>query len=178
MTPEDAASILGVMPTATAAEVEAAYLRQARLTHPDRFVGAGAERIREAGEAFVRVGQARAVLLAHGGRPVPVAPRVTSAPVIGSLARTLRTWTMLLIPGTAFALSGSALDFPLALAVVPVVALAVWLAITGDRRVFTATVIASIGYAVVVAANADFSALLALAILQPAVMAILILRRP
>lgn len=62
MTPEVAAAILGVSPSASTAEIHAAYARRARLTHPDRFAGAPAVDVAAATAEFLRVKAARDVL--------------------------------------------------------------------------------------------------------------------
>lgn len=62
MTPEVAAAILGVSPSAAPDEIHAAYARRARLTHPDRFAGAPAVDVAAATSEFLRVKAARDVL--------------------------------------------------------------------------------------------------------------------
>ena len=62
MTPEVAAAILGVSPSAEPAEIHAAYARRARMTHPDRFAGAPAVDVAAATSEFLRVKAARDVL--------------------------------------------------------------------------------------------------------------------
>ena len=60
----------------------------------------------------------------------------------------------------------------------PLVALAVALAATGRRWLFTLTVVLGLAFAALTVVNASFGALLALGLLQVPVMAILILRTP
>lgn len=89
MTPEVAAQLLGVGPDASPAEIEAAYKRQARSTHPDRFAG-------EPGHAhaqdFIAVTTARAVLLGRAAIPVVVVSGIRPrSPVL------LGTWIALLL---------------------------------------------------------------------------------
>jgi hypothetical protein len=89
MTPDVAAQLLGVTPDASPAEIEAAYKRQARSTHPDRFAG-------EPGHAhaqdFIAVTTARDVLLGHAALPVVVVRGVRPrSPVL------LGTWIALLL---------------------------------------------------------------------------------
>jgi hypothetical protein len=71
MTPEAAAANLGIAVDAGASEIEAAYRRKARLTHPDRFADGSAAQLRNAATQFTRAGIARDTLLAR--------PRAASA---------------------------------------------------------------------------------------------------
>lgn len=64
MTREAAAAILGVSAFASRAEIMAAFLLRARLTHPDRFAGAPAGDIAAASREFIRVSAARDLLCA------------------------------------------------------------------------------------------------------------------
>ena len=81
--------VLGVRPTATAAELRAAYLAAARRDHPDRHVGADAatlaraeRRMRAVNEAWAVLGDAdrrRAYDRARAGPTRPVYPSPTSS---------------------------------------------------------------------------------------------------
>lgn len=65
MTPEDAAALLGVGMDASVADIESAYRRRSRSTHPDRFVGATTTRSQQAAQEFVGVAEARTLLVAR-----------------------------------------------------------------------------------------------------------------
>jgi curved DNA-binding protein CbpA len=66
MTPEAAAAILGVDISASKQEVDAAWRRRARMTHPDRFAGASRTDLEAATAEFIRVGLAQEAL--HASR--------------------------------------------------------------------------------------------------------------
>jgi DnaJ like chaperone protein len=66
---DEAAQVLGVGATATAAEVQAAWKVEARKHHPDRAAHLGPEFVRLAEERMKRLNQARDVLLAPPRRP-------------------------------------------------------------------------------------------------------------
>jgi hypothetical protein len=74
LNPDVAAAVLNVGINATHSEVHAAFRLRARLTHPDRFAGAPAGDIRAASAEFVRITQARDVLLKHLPKPPPPPP--------------------------------------------------------------------------------------------------------
>lgn len=63
MSPEDAAAVLGVRLDASAADIENAYRRRARSTHPDLIVDA--TRSREATREFIGVTEAHDVLVSR-----------------------------------------------------------------------------------------------------------------
>jgi DnaJ domain len=65
MSPEDAAALLGVGLDASAADIESAYRRRSRSTHPDRFVGASKTRSQQAAREFIGVAEARTVMMAR-----------------------------------------------------------------------------------------------------------------
>jgi hypothetical protein len=65
----EAAALLGVPEDAAPQDVQRAYLRAARWTHPDVLPEADEAGRRAAGEAFARLTRARDVLLAD--RPLP-----------------------------------------------------------------------------------------------------------
>lgn len=81
MTPSEAAAILQVGRGASVADIDRAFQRRARISHPDRLVGATDADIRAATAEFVRLIAARDLLRA-------VAPRVSpqSEPVVDPLA--------------------------------------------------------------------------------------------
>ncbi|MDQ1597833.1 MAG: hypothetical protein QOI70_1257, partial [Microbacteriaceae bacterium] len=63
MTLIEAAALLGVAEDASRADIEAAFKRLARLSHPDRFAGASAARSAAAAEEFIRITEARDMLV-------------------------------------------------------------------------------------------------------------------
>jgi len=171
MSPDDAARVLGIAPWATRDEVEAAYARRARESHPDRFAGESAERLAAASSEFIRVVDARAVLLANQrvvGPPTPRRPPTRT---------TLRVWTALLLPGVLLELSGGGLPFPAVLVVFPLVGFAAWLAVTGSHSAFVLTALTFIALAILTVTQPNLGGLLALGALQVPTMALLILRR-
>jgi hypothetical protein len=172
MTPESAADLLGIDVDASPAEIEAAFTRMARQTHPDRFAGAPPAALARAHNDFIRVTDARVLLLAlRTGRPT-----VTAAPSSTGLWP-LRIWTALLVPGALLGFSGNALPFPWLLVLVPLLGAAITLAVTGRRNWFLATVLLAVVYALLTAVFATFGALLTLETLLPPIIAILVLRR-
>jgi DnaJ domain len=85
MSPEDAAAVLGVSLDASAADIESAYRRRARTTHPDRFVDA--TRSREATREFIGVVEAHDVLVSRLGAAPSGAIPFASAPVSRPIPR-------------------------------------------------------------------------------------------
>lgn len=77
----EAARLLGVPQDATAAQVQRAYLRAARTTHPDVLPDADEDRRRAAADAFDRLTRARDTML---GAPI----REPLPPVAGAAAMT------------------------------------------------------------------------------------------
>jgi cytochrome P450 len=75
MSREEAAALLGVPPDASGRAVRNAFLRAARLTHPDLRPEADEAERRAAAERFDALVQARAVLLTPA-RPVPSGPGI------------------------------------------------------------------------------------------------------
>jgi len=174
MTPDDAARVLGVVAGSPASEIEAAFVRLARQTHPDRLVGATREELAAASAEFVRISDARLALLQVRARDLaaerPPAPPPSPWP--------LRVWCALLLPGTVITLAGAGIGHPAALAVIPLVAVVLGLALTGRRWLFMLTVILGLAFAALTVVVANFGGLMALGLLQVPVMAILILRTP
>jgi hypothetical protein len=85
MSPEDAAARLGIGLDATAADIENAYRRRARSTHPDRFPDAS--RSREATDEFIGVATAHDVLVARLGATPTGAASYTGVPVSSPIPR-------------------------------------------------------------------------------------------
>lgn len=71
MTPAEAAAILHVSGGASVADIDRAFQRRARLSHPDRFVGATDADIRAATAEFVRLIEARDLMRAAAPRATP-----------------------------------------------------------------------------------------------------------
>jgi len=85
MTPEAAAAILNVSVFASRAEVAEAFLRRARLTHPDRFAGAPASDLTAAAAEFVRVSAARELLLTRAAVTAATTSRQATARMAASV---------------------------------------------------------------------------------------------
>jgi len=90
MTPEQAAALLGVHVFASKVDVEKAFIRQARVVHPDFFAGGTPGRLQAAHADFIRISNARKVLLDRieeramaGGAPHPSA-RSSAEPSAGA----------------------------------------------------------------------------------------------
>jgi len=83
MSPADAAKLLGVDADASIPDIQRAFARQARLSHPDLLVDASDDERRSAGLRFAELHDARDALLAEkpvvpvrlvdDGRPVRIA---------------------------------------------------------------------------------------------------------
>lgn len=63
MSPAEAASLLGVEADASIPDIQHAFARQARLTHPDLLTGAGDAERYAAGLRFARLREAQTVLV-------------------------------------------------------------------------------------------------------------------
>ena len=75
MTPSEAASLLGVSADASISEVQHAFVREARRSHPDLLDGASAHESHAAGLRFAQLSVARDVLMAlHPIIPVRFIP--------------------------------------------------------------------------------------------------------
>jgi len=166
MTPDEAAAVLGVPVNASRAEIDAAYRRAARASHPDL-----------AGEpsAFVRATQARDVLVES-----PVLEYVPVVRALPPLSRPLFiTWVALLGFAIAISVGGSA--FPLTpfepLARFGLLAIgAIGYAITGKRIFMTLAIIAIAWTAVTTVLFTTFGALLGMLLLAAPLYGLLITR--
>lgn len=67
LSPERAAALLGISPTATPTEIRAAYNAKARVAHPDRFAGGTSKQQADASARFIRLTEAYEVLRLGGG---------------------------------------------------------------------------------------------------------------
>ena len=147
MTPDDAAQVLGVEVGASAPDVERAYRVRARSMHPD---AGGAD------DAFIRLTQARGILLAPQQPVVVRGPRRPSRLLFG-------TWTALL--ALAIALSASASPLPWAEPVVRYGVLVVGMlgyALTGRRGYLVLGLVALAATAVVALVFTTLGALVGL----------------
>lgn len=165
MTPDEAAAMLGVGRDADEAEIEHAYRRLARELHPDRLAGSPESSVKASSERFVDLTTAHDLLLASArararlgaarasGRPDAVPrPRVpdgAAASPAGPAAVQpfgwwlFSTWTLLLVVGAAFSISGLPVWGPvdLWLRVVLLVAFAIATGLTGRRWVWRVTLV-------------------------------------
>lgn len=87
MTPSEAAAILQVSSGASVADIDRAFQRRARQSHPDRFVGATDADIRAATAAFVRLIEARDLMRAAAPRSAPRAGPPPERPANDPLGR-------------------------------------------------------------------------------------------
>jgi hypothetical protein len=108
MTPDDAAAALGIAVDASPHEVRAAYRRAARDVHPDRQTDASMRDAALASATFIRVTQARDLLLALAVRDA--APTTTLRQARPS---TTLMWTWVALLSIGIAASVLASDFPL-----------------------------------------------------------------
>jgi len=178
VTPADAAALLGVALDASPAQIDAAYKRRARASHPDQFVGAGPQQTQAAADEFIRVTDARLLLLRHaaerGSRQGQTVP--TSSPVAAAATATARhpaapvafiVWSYLLIFVSVFAFVGGALPFSpwMLLVLIPTDVAAIAYARTGRRGFMIATLVMGAVNAALTIAFASFGALLAFEVL-------------
>ncbi|MBK4347220.1 J domain-containing protein [Lacisediminihabitans changchengi] len=181
MTPADAAAILGVTLEASPAEIDAAYKRRARASHPDQFAGAGPEQTRKAADEFIRVTDARSLLSRYAAehatqqdRPRRPPTVIITTPVSGEqilrrAAAPVSTivWGYLLVFASVFAFVGGALPFSpwMLLVLIPTDVAAIAYARTGSRPLMIATLLLGAANAAVTIAFASFGALLAFEVL-------------
>jgi hypothetical protein len=136
VTPAAAAEILGVPEGASSDEIESAYRRLARASHPDRFAGESPSQLAAAASQFVRVTDARDALLRAGSRaavPPPYA-EYESRSVPRHTRWVFGLWAVVLVAGLAvssfdFMAPGSFLDIGLRL--VPIGVCSIAFALTG-----------------------------------------------
>lgn len=168
MTPEEAAALLGVRVDASRAEIEFAYRRAARASHPD-LVGES--------DAFVRVTEAHDVLIDLPLAGVAAGNAARREPKLS--IPLLITWTVLLLFAIAVSVIGS--TFPLTplepllryglLAVASVA-----YAITGKRIFLILTAIAIIATAVEVILFTTFGSLVGMLLLVAPLYGLLVTR--
>jgi hypothetical protein len=184
VTPVEASELLGVGVSATRAEIEAAFKARARRSHPDRFAGASAAESASAAAEFIRVTEARDVLLRGlDGRSVPVVPM--SAPVTAPApTRPVRRvaagiWSYVLIVASIFSVIGGAIPLsPWNLVLLgPLAFFAISFARTGRRGFLIGTLIFAAANAVVDVAIISFGSLVALELLLAPVIALVVVGR-
>lgn len=189
MTPEAAAELLGVPLGATREQIDAAYARVARSTHPDRFAGADPDTLITASASFVEAAQARDTLRAYVAQPVPpvvperypgrtlfVPPPAPPRPPRGPWP--VRVWTIVLLLVSVLAALGGAVAFPLSLVILIPLDAAV-LAFVSTRRVpFMRLAIALTAvFAVLTAVFGTYIPLAILGMLLAPVVALIVLAR-
>ena len=199
MTSAEAARLLGVSEDGTPAEIERAFKQRARMSHPDRLTGATAAQSRAAASEFIRVTEARNLLLKMAAERVDTgtgagtgaglsAPRITeslvytSDPTPRSFPRrsgATLIWTFLLVVASVFCFLGGTL--PLSpwnlLLLVPLNIFAIAFARTSRHGAFVGTLVFGSVNAAVAVAIASFGSLVALEILLAPVIALVVIGR-
>jgi hypothetical protein len=187
MTVTEAAELLGVRDGATREEIEDAFLRLARLSHPDRFAGATADESAAAAAEFIRISDARDLLLRAAAERAARAARVTAPlvydvdprPVRRPPGRSTVIWTSLLIVVSGLCFLGGSL--PLSpwnlVLLVPLDCFAIVYARTGRRGALVGTLLFAAFNAVVAVALASFGSLVALELLLAPVIALVVIGR-
>jgi hypothetical protein len=181
----EAAALLGVAEDATRAEIEASFKRLARLSHPDRFAGASAARSAAAAAEFIRITEARDVLLASAGPHGPLDGAVAYDRPMGQGQppldphRWVGLWTYVLIVVSVFCFIGGVLPFsPWNLALLlPLDGCVIAFGLTGHRVFLVGTIITVAANAVVALVIVSIGSLVALEILLVPVIALVVLGR-
>ncbi|MES2093842.1 MAG: J domain-containing protein [Actinomycetota bacterium] len=193
MTRDEAARLLGITPAATPAEIERAFKQRARMWHPDRFADGSPAQSAAAAAKFIRVTEARNLLLRPAAEPRPARPRVdsqssteprftTAGSQFAALpphSRATAVWTFLLIVASILTVIGGPLPFSPwnVLLLVPLGISAIAYASTGRRGALIATLVFGAVNAALALAFASFGSLLALEILLAPVIALVVLGR-
>jgi hypothetical protein len=193
VTSVEAALLLGVGAEGTPTEIERAFKLRARMSHPDRFTGASAAESRAAAGEFIRITEARNLLLRLAAERVgaaggPSAPRIiesliyTSDPTPRSFPRrsgATMIWTFLLLVASVFSFIGGTL--PLSpwnlLLLVPLDFCAIAYARTSRRAGLVGTLVFGAVNAAVAVTIASFGSLVALEILLAPVIALVVIGR-
>lgn len=192
MTTAEAAMLLGVSVHAMPKEIERAFKQRARMSHPDRFTGVSPAESRAAAAEFIRVTEARNLLLRLAAERVaggaPSAPRITeplvytSVPAFrGAPRRSGATaiWTFLLVVATVFSFFGGTL--PLSpwnlLLLIPLDVCAIAYARTSRRSALVGTLVFGAINAAVAVTIASFGSLVALELLLAPVIALVVIGR-
>lgn len=176
MNPTTAAQLLQLSVEATPAEIEAAYRRLSRASHPDRFVGEGTSVTTAATAQFVRMTEARETLLrlaaarsGEQGGQIPL-------PYDGYEVTTRRTrswiafaaWSGLLLIALVLSVIDDSAELKVAdilLRLIPLAVASIAFALTGRREWLVVTVLFVAVSVVVTIAIASFGPLLSLEIL-------------
>ncbi|QNE46315.1 J domain-containing protein [Glaciihabitans sp. INWT7] len=192
MTSAEAAQLLGVSAEALPPEIERAFKQRARMSHPDRFTGASPSESRAAAAEFIRVTEARNLLLRLAAERVGAgsasAPRITESLVYTSVPapryvprRSGATiiWTFLLVVASVFCFIGGTL--PLSpwnlLLLVPLDFCAIAYARTSRQAALVGTLVFGAINAAVAVTIASFGSLVALEILLAPVIALVVIGR-
>jgi len=191
VTSAEAALLLGVSAEGTSTEIERAFKLRARMSHPDRFTGASATESRAAAAEFIRVTEARNLLLRLAAERVgaaggPSTPRIieslvyTSDPAPRSFPRrtgATTIWTFLLVVASVFCFIGGTL--PLSpwnlLLLLPLDVCAIAYARTSRRGALVGTLVFGAVNAAVAVMIASFGSLVALEILLAPVIALVVI---
>jgi hypothetical protein len=186
MTLIEAAALLGVAEDASRADIEGAFKRLARLSHPDRFAGASAARSAAAAAEFIRITEARDLLLdATAGHQRTLSGAVLFDRPMGQAQptadprRSVGLWTYVLGVVSVFCFIGGVLPFsPWNLALLlPLDGCAIAFGRTGRRVFLVGTIIAIAANAVVALAIVSIGSLVALELLLVPVIALVVLGR-
>lgn len=178
--------MLGVSVDATPTEIERAFKQRARVSHPDRFTGASPAESRAAAAEFIRVTEARNLLLrltAERGSTARVITEpliYTSPPAARGVPRrsgATLIWTSLLLVASVFCFIGGTL--PLSpwnlLLLVPLDVCAIAYARTSRQRALVGTLVFGAINAAVAVTIASFGSLVALQILLAPVIALVVI---
>lgn len=171
MTPDSAAAVLGVELDSSPSDIEAAYRRVARRTHPDRFVGEAQPLIDSHAAEFAEAARARDLLLTRAERgPSVVLPRPHGRALIA-------TWVALLV--AAAVLSAWGAPHPLGLAE-PILRLAILIgallgwALTGIRPLLVIGVVAIAATLVMAIVFTTLGALLGTLLMAPSILGLML----
>lgn len=192
MTGAEAAIVLGVSAEATPEEIERAFKQCARMSHPDRFTQATPDKSRAAAAEFIRISDARNLLLRLAAERVatgvPAAARITENLVYTSIPPTrmgprrggaIAVWTFLLVVASVFSAIGGTL--PLSpwnlLLLVPLDVCAIAYARTSRTDALVGTLIFGAINAAVAVTITSFGSLVALELLLAPVIALVVIGR-
>ena len=188
MTVGEAAQLLGVRLGATPEEIARAFKQRARVSHPDRFTGASPQQSAATAAEFIRITEARNLLLRVASERISGAPRVTEPLVYTSVPQyrgvprrswTTTIWTSLLMVASIFCFIGGTL--PLSpwnlLLLVPLDFCVIAYARTSRHAALIGTLVFGAVNAAVAVTIASFGSLVALEILLAPVIALVVIGR-
>ncbi|WP_394769049.1 J domain-containing protein [Lacisediminihabitans sp.] len=183
----DAFEVLGVGVDASPAEIETAFKRRARDSHPDRLTGASAAETAAAASEFIRITAARDLLLRFAAergrddaRPTPfVYTSGSAAGLVRRQGRVVVIWAALLVVASVFCFLGGTIPRSPwnLLLLVPLNVFAIAFARTGRRAYLAGTVLWAAANALVAVIIVSFGSLVALEILLPPVIALIVIGR-